>query len=110
MKDVPRQVQGMRSGKRTGLFVEFTQQWSSLTRSCKWYYFTLIDVSGEFSPYTGRWEVILGLLGFNFRITWVYDGSFNERMLAIVGEIERDHAKGAGTSRDHGAQQPGDEP
>ena len=93
-KDVPLQGTGQGdSTKRSGFFFEFREQWSSLVRRCNWYDFTLIEIGGEFAPYTGRWELNLALLGLGVCLTWVYDGSFNEEMLAAVAEIKRERAE-----------------
>ena len=88
--------------KRTGLFFDFREQWSSLVRHCNWYDFTLIEIGGEFAPYTGRWDVSLALLGLSCRLTWVYDGSFNERMLECVAEIKR--ARGVTSGSEGGTE------
>ncbi len=58
--------------KRTGWSFSFYQQWSGLIGRCNWYDITLIHVGGEFAPYTNRWEIELGLLGFNVNIQYVY--------------------------------------
>jgi hypothetical protein len=79
------------SEKRSGWFFSFWQQWSSLIGRCNWYDFTLIQVSGEFAPYTDRWEFELGLLGFHMNIQYVY------KEMPPVGdllrEIEAEYAK-----------------
>lgn len=65
------------------------QQWSSLfSRGCNWYDFTLLKVQGEYAPYSGRWELELGLLGVNLVITWVYDDRFNREIVALAESIE----------------------
>ena len=99
MKNVPLKGTGE---KRTGFFFDFREQWSSLVRHCNWYDFTLIEIGGEFAPYTGRWEFTLTVLGVGICLTWVYDGEFNEMMLETVAEIELE--RGAKSDSDGGAE------
>ncbi len=83
-----RPVHGTGSGNaHQKWFATFRQQWTDMLGSCAWYDFTLLKIQGEFAPYTGRWELELGLLGFEFTLTYVYDNAFNERMKDAVAEI-----------------------
>lgn len=69
-------------------FFDFGQQWTSLfSRTCNWYDLTLIKIEGEYAPYTGRWELALGLLGFNLLVTYVYDTTFSESIADLRDEI-----------------------
>jgi hypothetical protein len=70
--------------KRKRCYATFYQQWSGLIGSHNWYDFTLVHVTGEFDPSTGRWECELGLLGLNLTLTYVYDHTFNDYMDAQV--------------------------
>jgi hypothetical protein len=97
VKNAP--IQGTGQGgstKRTGFFFDFREQWSQLVRRCNWYEFTIIEISGEFAPYTGRWEFNLALLGLCVCLTWVYDGEFNEMMVEEMAEIMRERAEAGG--------------
>jgi hypothetical protein len=69
-------------------FVDFGEQWSSLLGRCNWYDFTLIEVGGEWAPYTGRFEFQCWLLGAGFRLTYVYDHSFNDQMTSVADRIK----------------------
>jgi hypothetical protein len=84
-----RRVRGTAPGeRRQKLFFDFGEQWSALLGDYNWYDFTLIDLGGEWTPSTGRFEVVVWLLGVGMRITYVYDNSFNEEMLSMREQLE----------------------
>lgn len=107
-------------------FVDVWEQWSGLFHRCNWYDFTLIQLQGEFAPYTGRCEAHAALLGLHVRVTYVYSQHFNREMRSLrdvvveeikartgaeevidlsgaLDEIERaEKAKGKGNGRSHG--------
>ena len=68
-------------------YVDFYSQWGG---GGNWYDFTLIDISGEYSPYKGSCELELGLLGLCFTFTYVYDQTFTKKMKAMVDEIKKE--------------------
>lgn len=94
-----RRLGGTVPGKKTtGWFIDFYNQWPALLNpfeKSNWYDFTLINIGGEFAPYTGRWELELALLGFKWVIQYVYDDTFNLEMDERVKECMEEHqAKG----------------
>jgi hypothetical protein len=70
-------------------FVDFYEQWSGLNpfKSFAWRDFTLVNIGGEYAPYTGRFEFTACLLGLSVCVTYVYDRSFNERIVSVADEI-----------------------
>lgn len=70
------------------LFAEFHQDWTAiLFGDCAWYDFTLIDISGEYAPFKGSWEVSFALLGFHLSFTYVYDNGFNKELKQRVHDF-----------------------
>ena len=69
-----------------GWFVYADQQWTDLFGDCNWYDMTLVHLGGEWSRHMGRWEVEVGLLGFNLRITYVYDDAPIRKLLDMREE------------------------
>jgi hypothetical protein len=85
-----REVHGTAANERTKKwFFTFAEQWSDFlhARKMNWLDFTLIKIQGEKCRMTGRYELELGLLGFNATVTYVYDPSFNESMLSLREQI-----------------------
>jgi hypothetical protein len=75
--------------KTKGWFFSFWEQWSAIfSRRCNWYDFTLIKIQGEYAPYSGRYELELGFLGFHVCIQYVYDDTFNKEMQQLADDIE----------------------
>lgn len=62
--------------KRRGWFFDFYNQWPGVLRprDHAWqdWTLTLLQVTGENSPYKRSWEVEVTLIGFNLRATYVY--------------------------------------
>ena len=73
------------AGKRW--FFDFWEQWSGIFRPGNWVDFTLIDITGEWSPYKGSCEFSAGLLGFHLRITYVYDNAADREALRMAEEM-----------------------
>jgi len=86
-------LKGSGTEKTTGWFFSFYQQWSGLFGRMNWYDFTLIKIQGEVSPFTGRFDLDLALLGFSINIQYVYDDSFNKKMQQEVADIESGKTK-----------------
>lgn len=62
-------------------FVQFYQQWSALVRrNLNWYDFTVVLLCTELAAYTGRWELEVGVVGFQLTLTYVYDHTFNRTL------------------------------
>lgn len=70
-------------------YFDWSEQWSGLNpfQRFNWRDFTLIKVQGELCSHTGRWELEVGLLGFNCCITYIYDHSFNQDMMSLKERI-----------------------
>jgi hypothetical protein len=84
-----RPVKGTATGEDSQRwFVDWDEQWSGIFGRSNWYDFTLIDIEGEYAPYSGRYEFSVALLGVRVTITYVYDTSFNESLRKTVDEIK----------------------
>ena len=68
-------------------FFDFYQQWSGIFRPGNWVDFTLIDIQGEWSPYKGSCEFSVGLLGFYFRVTYVFNSAADREALRKANEL-----------------------
>jgi len=80
-------VHGTGGGSGRGLFIDIGEQWSGFLGRSNWYDFTIIRLDGEYAPYSGRVEMSFALLGFDVRITYVYDDSFNKEMLSMKDQL-----------------------
>lgn len=77
-----------KSEKTKGWFISWYNQWpGNFSRTSNWYDITLINIEGEYAPYTGRWEFGLALLGFGLNIQYVFDDSFGMEMRARLEEV-----------------------
>jgi hypothetical protein len=88
MSVTSRPVKGTGSEKRTGWFFDYYEQWSGLFGSSNWYDFTLIDIGGEYAPYSGRCELSVAVLGLRGTVTYVYSSKFNDDMHDLIDEIK----------------------
>ena len=67
-------VHGIASGNEgKRWFFDFYEQWSGFFPPRNWVDFTFIHFAAEYSPYKGSCDVELALLGFQIRVTYVYD-------------------------------------
>lgn len=72
--------------RTVGWFVDANQQWTDLFGSCNWYDLTLLHLGGEWNRHLGRWELTVGLLGFNLRVEYVYDDAPIRRLMDMRDE------------------------
>jgi hypothetical protein len=73
--------------KRQRFSVDVYNQWKDLTGGINWYDFTLIDISGEYSPYKGSAEITIGLIGFVATFVYTYDFEFVDKMTGLKDEV-----------------------
>lgn len=81
------------NGEERRWYFDFYEQWSGLFGGSNWYDFTLLNIEGEYAPYSGRWEFSLALLGLRVTVTYVFDHTFNRKMSAMVDEIKEELKK-----------------
>ena len=73
--------------KYTGLFVEFSQQWSQFFQFSNWYTFNLINIEFEHEPIFGGTEFTFVLFGFGIRIRYNYEET--EEVKDIMERVDR---------------------
>ena len=75
------------------------QDWTDFFGKCNWYDFTLVNVSGEIAPYSGTIELVLGLVGFNLRVAYIYNvkSPVTTEIDRIIDEMEE--RENSGTTR-----------
>jgi hypothetical protein len=73
--------------KHIRFFTTFNQDWSDLFRDQSWSGFTFINLAYENARYSGRFEVEVGLMGCNLTFTYIYNNSFNEKLMSVKDEI-----------------------
>ena len=84
------------SERKKSWFIEFNEELSDLWpwAGRNWRNFTLIKIQGELDHMTGRWVFESALLGLGMRITYIYDHSFNEKMMnekeRIIAQLKAD--------------------
>lgn len=88
-----REVKGISSDERgKRLFLELQQQWTAVFswKRQNWIDFTIFELSWEWADYSGRFEFVLGLVGFRFTATYIFDESFNDELMSTREKIERE--------------------
>lgn len=88
--NAPVPIRGTGNEKTSGFFFDFYEQWSDLFKRQNWNDFTVIKIEGERALYSGRWELVLALLGLQVTIQYVFDDKFNREVTSFRDRIEAD--------------------
>ena len=74
--------------KRKGFYFFFYEQWSALfdPSAHSWLDFTFLQLEFENCKYSGRVELVVGLLGVTFTLGYIYDDTFNR----VTSDMLRD--------------------